>query len=163
MDRPIEAEEHIDMNVRCIENNNIETTEKDIISNLKNLIVGAEKEVLEAEEKLIAKKDILRKLQSELETQLIKSVSQLKPPAEKSIKENSENTEKSKEVSKRWKMAGLKARLGAGGLSLPKRRDLNNAETFIVKESEVSFNCKGNERRKCNDVTGSKQGRSDGP
>merc|ERR1712189_140745 len=90
MDRPIEAAEHIDMNVRCIENNNIETTEKNIISNLKNLIVGAEKEVLEAEEKLIAKKDILRKLQSELETQLIKSVSQLKPPAENSIKENSE-------------------------------------------------------------------------
>merc|ERR1711915_638482 len=136
MARPNEAEECIDMKVRCIENNNIETTEEDTISNLKNLIVGAEKEVVEAEEKLIAKKDILRKLQSELETKLIKSVSQLKPPAEKSTKENSEKTEKSKDVSKRWKMAGLKARLGTGGLSLPRRRDLNNADTFIVKESE---------------------------
>ena len=40
-------------------------------------------------------------------------------------------------AAKKWGMVGLKVRQGVGGMVRTKRRDVKDAETFIVKESEV--------------------------
>ena len=44
-------------------------------------------------------------------------------------------------MGRKWRVLGMKVRLGVGGVAVTKRRDICDAETFIVKESEVSILC----------------------
>jgi hypothetical protein len=41
-------------------------------------------------------------------------------------------------MGRKWRVLGMKVRLGVGGVAVTKRRDVSDAETFIIKESEVS-------------------------
>ena len=123
---------NVELKIRCVEsNNNINgggTIDKEEIIKLRNLVAEAERAVEEAEHNLASKKDELKKLKSHLENGVIKNVSQLKEPGAQKPAVN---------AAKKWRMAGLKVRLGVGGMAGTKRRDVNDAETFIVKESEV--------------------------
>ena len=124
--------ENVELKIRCIESDNNTTggdiIDKEEIIKLRNLVAEAEKAVEEAEHNLASKKDELKKLKSHLENGVIKNVSQLKEPGAQKPAVN---------AAKKWRMAGLKVRLGVGGMAGTKRRDVNDAETFIVKESEV--------------------------
>ena len=124
-----ELSEQLDQSVRCVEGGREDTED---INVLKNLVAEAELSLKEAENDVVAKKDKLKKLQSMLEDELIKTVSNMKLPGE--------NSSAAKvDMAKKWRMAGMKVRLGVGGMGITKRRDVGNAETFIVKESEVTF------------------------
>ena len=123
-----EGSDPLDMSVRCVENRREDSEE---ITVLKNLVAEAELSLEEAENDVVAKKDKLKKLQAILEDELIKTVSKMKLPGEKP-------SGAKVDMAKKWRMVGMKVRLGVGGVGITKRRDVDNAETFIVKESEVS-------------------------
>ena len=127
-----DVSENEDMNVRCVEKYNDGNADNEKIISLKNLVSQAEQSLEEAENDLANKKEELKKLQLKLEDEVIKDVSKLKMPVEKA------DTDKV-DAAKKWRVLGMKVRLGVGGMAMTKRRDIGDADTFIVKESEVSI------------------------
>ena len=73
-----EASDNADMNVRCVEKHGSVVNEE--VMNLKNLVAQAEQSLEDAENDLATKREILKKLQSKLEDEVIKDVSLLKAP-----------------------------------------------------------------------------------
>ena len=125
-----EASDDGDMNVRCVEKRVSVDTEE--VMNLKNLVATAEQRLEHAENNLSTKREILKKLQAKLEDEVIKDVSLLKAPVDKPgpVKED---------MGRKWRVLGMKVRLGVVGVAVTKRRDICDAETFIEKDSEVSI------------------------
>eukprot|EP00092_Neocalanus_flemingeri_P051874 GFUD01060458.1.p1 GENE.GFUD01060458.1~~GFUD01060458.1.p1 ORF type:complete len:175 (+),score=63.23 GFUD01060458.1:135-659(+) len=119
-----EATENVDMNVRCVENNMMGNKTDEEIVKLKNLVIEAKNHIEEAEKDLAAKKEKLKKLQSKLQDEVIKDVKQLKAPVDKT----------KTDIGRKWRVLGMKVRVGIA--PVVKRRNLNDAETFIVKETE---------------------------
>merc|ERR1719186_1846039 len=72
--------ENIDTHVRCVENNMMGKEIDQEIVNLKNLVIEAEKDLEKAEIDVANKKEKLKKLQSKLQDNVIKNVSNLKAP-----------------------------------------------------------------------------------
>ena len=93
---------------------------------LKNLVMEAEKHFEEAEVNVATKKEKLKKLQLKLQDDIIKNVTQLKSPVDKKS-----------DINRKWRVLGMKVRVVRVGLPVVKRRNVNDAETFIVKETEV--------------------------
>ena len=118
------------MNVMCVEKYDIGNADNEDIINLKNLVSKAEQNLEQAEKELATKREELKKLLSKLEDEVIKDVSKMKLPAEKPVAEKID-------AAKKWRVLGMKVRLGVGGVAMTKRRDIGDAETFIVKETEV--------------------------
>ena len=127
-----EVSENEDMNMRCEEKYNDGSADNEKTISLKNSVSQAEQSLEEAENDLANKKEELKKLQLKLEDEVIKDVSKLKMPVEKA------DTDKV-DAAKKWRVLGMKVRLGVGGVAMTKRRDIGDADTFIVKESEVSI------------------------
>ena len=125
-----EASDNADMNVRCVEKHG--SVDNEEVMNLKNLVAQAEQSLEDAENDLATKREMLKKLQSKLEDEVIKDVSLLKAPLDKpgTLKDD---------MGRKWRVLGMKVRLGVGGVAVTKRRDICDAETFIEKESEVSI------------------------
>ena len=116
--------ENMDLKVGCVENNMTDETDVEVF-NLMNLVMEAEKHLEEAEMNVATKKEKLKKLQLKLQDDVIKNVTQLKSPIEKS------------DISRKWRVLGMKVRVVGLGMAVVKRRNVNDAETFIVKETEV--------------------------
>ena len=127
-----EVSENEDMNVRCVEKYDDGSADNEKIISLTNVVSQAEQSLEQAENDLARRVEELKKLQLKLEDKVIKDVSKLKMPVEKS------DTDKVDDA-KKWRVLGMKVRLGVGGLTMTKRREIGDADTFIVKESEVSI------------------------
>ena len=54
----------------------------------------------------------------------------MKAPVEKSV------VDTKSDIGRKWRVLGMKVRVGA---AVTKRRNINDAETFIVKETEVKI------------------------
>ena len=115
---------NMDLKVGCEENNMTNENDEEVVK-LKNLVMEAEKHFEEAEVNVATKKEKLKKLQLKLQDDVIKNVTQLKSPIEKS------------DISRKWRVLGMKVRVVGLGMAVVKRRNVNDAETFIVKETEV--------------------------
>ena len=105
-------------------------TDQEIV-NLKNLVIEAEKDLEEAEIDVANKKEKLKKLQSKLQDNVIKNVSNLKAP----VTVDKSGVDTKGDIGRKWRVLGMKVRVGVA--PVVKRRNVNDAETFIVKETEV--------------------------
>ena len=117
-----------DAKSRCVES----CESDDLVSQLRLKISRARQEVDIAEQSFLRKKENLRKLKSKLESETMKLVSNL--PSVGSDSSGHIDRSGGEEVTgRRWRVAGLKVRLGLG----IKRRDLRDTSTFIVRDTQV--------------------------
>jgi adenine specific DNA methylase Mod len=115
-----EASDNADINVRCVEKLGVVDNE-----DLKNLVAQAEQSLEDEENYFATRREILKKLQAKLENEIIKDVYQLKAPVD--------NTGAVKDdMRRKWRVLGMKVRLGVGGVAATKRRDVSDPETFII-------------------------------
>ena len=113
------------------------------VETLKLSIEQAEKEVDVAERHLKNSQLKLKYLQQQLQDLIISDVGGLKAASQVQVQEEAggeedEETRKSR-VKRRWRILGMKIKFGLGAQALAtKRRNIQDASSFIDRESEVN-------------------------